>query len=870
MEKATLQPGDRVGHYVVERQVAVGGSAVVYQARDPKARRNVAVKVLAAHGTAGVHGGRRLLHEARSYTRLVHPRIVTLYEVGELDGVPYLVMEWVDGVTLAERLESGALEERECVRVMAQIADGLSAAHALGLAHRDIKPANIMLTPNGDVKLLDFGLAKQLGIEMPKSWVTTDGTLLGTPAYMSPEQAHGQPLTLASDVFSFGAVLVEAATGRPAFGRTTTLETLNAVTRVEVGTLPRRRSRIGRGLARLAARCLRRRPEDRPQDARELVAELRRLQDGHLSSRGGSPRQWLATAVAAVLVGLVSVAATVAMLGFGGDDPSPQQGARAIRTGGNCPVISSDGGSYVFCSDDNREIWRAPIDSGRQTRIWRGSETISGLCLSPDDRQALFVTGENAGSPWIWEVPVDSGVPRKIARGFSPAVAPDGAHIAALVELDGGVRQLFVCRRDGTRRRTVAVFDGSRRPLSCAYVSDGSIALVLTDGVHWSRLVKVDVESGATEQITEVQGVALPGLALLPRLNAALWCLRPIASAPSMLWATHLDDGSTSPVYPGPGVVSHISATETGVRLLLGVKDRQVDLVEISVDPGSMAPASIIRPIAGTSGAGQPRVSPDGARLAYQSSFGNLWLMDRTTGDSGPLLTTGTASFNPSWSPDGRFVAYACITDGASALWRAGADGGEPRQITRGEQNDFQPVWHPDGRNMFFVSDRDGVEDLYGLELATGRVRRLGFDGASNPAISPDGSMVAYVVPSFSDGDLLRVATAGEDAERLETAWDHPILLNRWAGGKPRFSPDGRYIAFDQPSGTVGADVWALPVDRGGDAQPIRLTAFESPTSLLSWFDWSSDGELVVALTRDPERFILLDDADRWIERALR
>jgi serine/threonine protein kinase len=106
MEKATLQPGDRVGHYVVERQVAVGGSAVVYQARDPKARRNVAVKVLAAHGTAGVHGGRRLLHEARSYTRLVHPRIVTLYEVGELDGVPYLVMEWVDGVTLAERLES--------------------------------------------------------------------------------------------------------------------------------------------------------------------------------------------------------------------------------------------------------------------------------------------------------------------------------------------------------------------------------------------------------------------------------------------------------------------------------------------------------------------------------------------------------------------------------------------------------------------------------------------------------------------------------------------------------------------------------------------------------------------------------------------
>jgi Tol biopolymer transport system component/tRNA A-37 threonylcarbamoyl transferase component Bud32 len=870
METATLQPGDRVGHYVIERLVAVGGSAVVYQARDPKARRNVAVKVLAANGVGGAHGSRRLLHEARSYTRLVHPRIVTLHEVGDSDGIPYLVMEWVDGVTLAERLESGALEERECLRVMAQVADGLSAAHALGLAHRDIKPANIMLTPSGDVKLLDFGLAKQLGPEMPKTWVTTDGSLLGTPAYMSPEQAHGQALTLASDVFSFGSVLVEAATGHAAFGRDTTLETLNAVTRVEVASRARPRGRIGRGLARLASRCLQRRPEDRPQDARELVVELRRLENGGLAPRFGSPRRWLTAAALVAAVALASIATTIAVLQTVADDQTPLRGATTLRTHGNSPVMSSDGRTFVFCSPDNREIWMAPIDSGRPNRIWGGSETISGLCLSPDDREAFFVTGEHAGAPWIWEIPIDGGVPRKITRGFAPAVAPDGAHIAALLDLEGHARQLFICRRDGTQRRTIAVFDGSRRPLGCTFADDDTVVLVLTDGVHWSRLVRVDVDSGAVERVTQVQGVALSGLAPMRRLGAVLWCVRPIASAPSMLWATRLARGETRPVYPGPGVVEHVSASADGSRLLLGVNQREVDLVEITVDPTFASPVSRTRPIACTGGSGQPRVSPDGTKLAYQSTFGDLWIMDRTTGDSGPLLTTGTASFNPSWSPDGRFVAYACITDGASALWRAGADGGEPSQVTRGEQNDFQPVWHPNGRHMVFISDRDGSEDLYSLELESGRVRRLGFDGASNPAVSPDGSTIAYVVPSFSGGDRLRVAALDASVESLEVSWDHPIVLNRWAGGKPRFSPDGRTIAFDQPSGPVGADIWALPVDRRAGSQPIRLTAFPSPSSLLSWFDWASDGPLIVAVSRDPDRLVLLDDADRWVARSLR
>ncbi|MCD4750762.1 MAG: hypothetical protein K8R59_15425, partial [Thermoanaerobaculales bacterium] len=260
---------------------------------------------------------------------------------------------------------------------------------------------------------------------------------------------------------------------------------------------------------------------------------------------------------------------------------------------------------------------------------------------------------------------------------------------------------------------------------------------------------------------------------------------------------------------------------------------------------------------------------PDGTKIVFESARGDLWVLERTTNSLGPLLTTGEASFNPAWSPDGRSVGYSCIKNDRSALWLAGADGSDPRRITEGDWNCFQPVWHPNGRHMIFISDRHGPEDLYRVDVETGEILRLGFDGAANPAISPDGRTLAFVIPSTGDDSRLRVVNLAEDLGSMEVLWEEPIVINRWAGGKPRFSPDGRWIAYDQPSGPVGADVWVLPVVRRDDAEPRRLTAFEFPVSLISWFDWSPDGMLIISLSRDPERILLLEDADLWISRAL-
>jgi TolB protein len=281
-----------------------------------------------------------------------------------------------------------------------------------------------------------------------------------------------------------------------------------------------------------------------------------------------------------------------------------------------------------------------------------------------------------------------------------------------------------------------------------------------------------------------------------------------------------------------------------------------------------MQPSSGVTVLPGTRGGTQPRLAPDGSRIAFQSVHGDLWVMERASGSVGPLLTTGEASFNPAWSPDGNLVAYSCIKNGRSALWLAGADGSDPRRLTECDCNCFQPVWHPSSRYLLFISDRDGTEDLYRLAIDSGEMTRLGFDGAANPALAPDGTRVVYGVPK-ADGPVMRVAVLDPEVTSLAVVWERPVEVNRWAGAKARFGPDGHWIAYDQPAGAIGGDIFALPVTGGADETPVRLTALPFPASLTGWFDWCGDDRLVVAVARSSLRLLLVENADQWVSRAL-
>jgi len=867
MQDHVLKPGSRVGRFEVEGLVAVGGSAEVYRAREPQLDRWVAIKLLRPHRVHDANWGRRFVAEAQATTRLHHPNIVSVHEVGEHDGLPFLVTEWVEGVTLDEHVRDRDLRPSEILELMLQVADGLSAAHAQGLVHRDLKPANIMVTPEGRVKLVDFGLVRPVDSEelRQRSWSTVEGTVLGTPEYMAPEQVTTGEVSFASDVFSFGAVLYELCAGRSPFRRDSAVESMQAVAAVACDPLERSFDRLGRKLNQLVRNCLRRGAAVRPTDARDLVVMLRAMRASRAS--WGVGRIVAAAGAAAVLA--VVGGAMGWWFAVGHRAPAPGHGSVLLPMEGSRPHLTPDGESVIYVTTDGREIWAAPVGRGNPGLVWAGDRGIEDLAVSADGNWVLFEAADTDGRHWLWEVSATGGVPRKVVEGRAPAASADGVWVAGLRDAGDDRFELLICRRDGTDRRVLRQLRGPVVPRSCLFMPDGRAILVsATDGVRHARLVLVDLD-GDLEVITEEPAVARRGLALTADGDAVLWPLRTAPSGNTMIGVTKLKDGGFRPIYPGPGHAAFPTLSADGSMLVMRIKAPHTELIEVEVDPESNVPASVFRVLPHTSGASQPRVSPDGHQLAYRSSRGDLWMMERSSGSVGPFLTTGEAAFNPAWSPDGRLVVYSCLRGENADLWLAGADGSGPRSMTRGEGNSFQPVCSADGRHVIFVSDRDGLDDLYRLDLMTGEVARLHHGGGRNPAISPDGTLIAFL--AASNGGL-KLELCRFDANQVigELLWEYQVRQDQWAGAKPRFSPDSRWVAIDLAGEPVGGDVWALSVEEGAETGPRRLTALPFPADLLGWFDWGADGRLVITVARRPGRFLLLRDANDWIERATR
>lgn len=294
-----LQSGDRLGPYAIQDLLGVGGMGEVYRGRDTRLGRDVALKVISPTRVGDPGLRRRFEREARAASVLNHPSIVTVYDVGDTDGIPWIAMEWVEGRTLRQAMAQGPLHVREALKIAQQIAGGLAAAHAKGIVHRDLKPGNVMLTADGRCKIVDFGLARQTPgealegpisqadtMDAPAAEATREGAILGTVGYMSPEQASGKPVDFRSDQFSFGVIAYEMLTGQRAFERPTPVETLAAVIREEPVPLSSLRPATPEPLRQLIATCLAKRPEDRFASTRDLAAALDSLATGSTGAAG--------------------------------------------------------------------------------------------------------------------------------------------------------------------------------------------------------------------------------------------------------------------------------------------------------------------------------------------------------------------------------------------------------------------------------------------------------------------------------------------------------------------------------------------------------------------------------------------------------
>src|SRR5580765_1207402 len=451
-----LQAGTRLGPYEIIAPIGAGGMGEVYRGRDPRLGREVAIKVLPADRLADEGRRQRFLREARAAATLTHPHIVTVHEVESADGVDFLVMEYVRGKSLDALIPRGGLRLGETLRIGIAIADALAAAHARGIIHRDLKPANVMVGTDGAVKVLDFGLAKLVHEDDEPSdpsasthlveHLTDPGQRMGTLAYMAPEQASGEAVDARADIFSFGAMLYEMATGERAFSGKTPAETLSAVMQSQPKPPATLVPSLPPTLERTILRCLRKDPAKRFQAMADLRVDLVEIKEESDSGKGPQPspsphkRGWGAAKVAAVVALVAVLAAGAGWMLRGRSAPSqprahapvPRALTRLTFDGGLQTDVtwSPDGRSIAYTSDKsgNFDIWVQSIDTGEVRQVTKSPAHDRQPTWSPDGNTIVFRSEREGGG--LFAVPAGGGAERRLTSfGVRPRWAPDGSRV---------------------------------------------------------------------------------------------------------------------------------------------------------------------------------------------------------------------------------------------------------------------------------------------------------------------------------------------------------------------------------------------------------------------------------------------------------
>jgi Tol biopolymer transport system component len=827
-----LVPGMQLGPYEITAPLGAGGMGEVYRARDTRLERTVAIKILSAQFSSDPVRKQRFEREAKTISSLNHPHICVLYDVGSHDGIDYLVMECVEGETLANRLEKGALPVEQVFKYGMQIADALDMAHRSGVIHRDLKPGNIMLTSTG-AKLLDFGLAKPAGplaslatltaTAAKQSPATQQGAIVGTFPYMSPEQIEGKELDGRSDIFSLGAVLYEMLTGQRAFSGKSQLSVASAILEKEPTPISAIKPMTPPTLDHAIRRCLAKDQEERWQTARDLMLELKWFAEAR--SQVGTPaadvsprklRERLAWLAAAAL----AIAAVFAAAGWWRTARTPPPrlsmqlsaelppGARINRFRGSQLAISPDGIRIVVAEQSEPTgDWRLAMRRLDQSQFEPLSGTDHALMpfFSPDGQWiAFFADGK------LKKMTVQGGAPVTLCDAPGPRGGSWGDDDNIVVAFDGG--------SSGLRR-------------------------VPSGGGEPTQLTKPSTEKG---EMAHAWPQVLPGS------HAVLFTVY-VSGAydDAEIDVFSFKNGERKTLHRGGYFGRYVSS---GHLLFL----HQDTLWVAPFDLSRLTVTTALQPAleevnSNVNGGGDFDLSPTGT-LVYVSSNAqisfpySIWSLD-SEGQTKPLQPTPGMYENPHFSPDGKRLAFELAISPARAdIWVKDLERGTTSRVTHLPGRNNSPLWTPDGRGIVFGSTRQAAPGMYWIRAdGAGEAQRLTDSKTlqlqAPRAFSPDGRRLAYV--QFGADIHLEIWTAPVEGDR-----DHPRLGNAepflrtsFSETQPAFSPDGQWLAYSSNE-SGNSELYVRPFPGPGGKWQISAGGGMYPI-------WARDGRRLFFLTPD-------------------
>ena len=785
----SLPSGTKIGPYEIVNLLGTGGMGEVYRARDTRLDREVALKILAPQGDRA-----RFQSEAKAVAALSHPNIVAIFDVGE----NYLVTELVDGA----QLPVPATPMSRCLDLAVQVADGLAAAHAAGFVHRDLKPGNILVSREGRVKILDFGLAKRVAIgesDVTQALTATQsGMVVGTIAYMSPEQARGAPLDMRSDQFAFGLILYEMVTGQKPFVRDTAPETLTAILRENTPPLP---DTVPAPLRWVIERCLAKDAADRYDTTRGLYLELRNLRDhaaeagdpcaAVLAGRAAGParrRRWMApAALLAVAIGAGVWWAARGPLSRA-NPPESQRLVPLVTDPGPkaFPTFSSDGSriAYVWKPDqqDSGIFLRTIGQSTPPVRLTH--EGISPAWSTDGSRMAFVRRGLTRSQVMLMESGAASE--RKIAEvatnlyswgGRWLAWTPDGKWILTpdKPSTAGPYELTAISTETGEKRRVTNPPLGVIGDIAPRISPDGrSLAFLRVSAysvvdIYTQPLIITAGRISEPKTLTHL-GWAMVGL-MWSADNKSLLFSADSRGGQRLWWISSTQPGAPQPVMSLASVGSHVTISAKGDRLAYVQSAHDDDIYRQDLPQPGRKLSPSVRLIASSRAEMNARISPDGKKIAFPSNrtgSWEIWVAD-TSGEHPVQLTSfgGPENGTPRWSPDSRQIAFDTRVRGNADVYLVDASGGTPHPFTQGPGDNLGPSWSHDGKWIYFISNRLGQEQLWKMPVGGGPAVQLTHSGAVCGIESTDGKWV-YVTRDYSlPTTLWRVAAEGGEEVKI-------------------------------------------------------------------------------------------------------